>query len=152
MTGSDPFLYIQGKMTLVFLGPFCLVRGIGCVSVHVPHGLKDDSYFSIRELVTGMQLPDEFGIRLYTTQNFEYEDDYDHEMIWLDQEDKFNKLQDACFFLSGEASKIVKRKSARKLTKCLTSKYIIRLLRGKTHHHGSQTLGSRNACVGAYHF
>ena len=97
-----------------FLSPFRFVRGIGCAHVQLPDGLDDDLFFSMRELVTGMQLPDEFGTRLYATHCFESEVDYDDAMILFDEEEKFNKLQDACSFLHGETARIAQLRSARK--------------------------------------
>ena len=143
-----------------FLSPFGSVRGVGCVHVHLPHGLED--YFSMRELVTGMQLPDELGTRLHLPHYFDSDQDCDNDcnddVIFFDEEEKFNKLQDACSFISLKMHALSwveeQLESSRqgKRSKNLTSKPIIRWLRRKTHHHGRNTVGSRNALVAAHHF
>lgn len=97
-----------------FLSPFRFVRGIGCAHIQLPAGLDEDLFFTMRELVTGMQLPDEFGTRLYATHFFESEMDYDDPMILFDEEEKFNKLQAACSFLGGETARMAKVRSANK--------------------------------------
>ena len=97
-----------------FLSPFRFVRGIGCAHIQLPDGLDEDLFFTMRELVTGMQLPDEFGTRLYATHYFESEMDDDDPMILFDEEEKFNKLQDACSYLHGETARMAKVRSAGK--------------------------------------
>ena len=68
----------------------------------------------MRELVTGMQLPDEFSTRLYATHCFDSKLNYDDAMILFEEEEKLNKLQDACSFLHEETARIAERRSARK--------------------------------------
>lgn len=68
----------------------------------------------MRELVTGMQLPDEFGTRLYATHCFESKFNYNDPMLLFNNEKKFNKLQDTCSFFHGEIARIAELQSVKK--------------------------------------
>lgn len=54
---------------------------------HLPGGLEDYLYFSMEELLTGMQLLDEFGARLYNTHDFESKHGHDDEMVLFDEKE-----------------------------------------------------------------
>lgn len=129
-----------------FLSPFRFVKGIGCAHIHLPDGLDDNLFFSLRELVTGMQLLDEFGTRLYATHCFESKLDYDDAMVLFDEE-KFNTLQDACSFLHGETARIAELRSARKEFTEFDNQKFLRWRHGNLQQYTTNAIAPMNVVV-----